>query len=127
MKYDACFEEISKHKNETKIDLIKNAIYVWKLPNKFYFHSPNDDEFNDNHVEDRNEIIYYNEDQEYDFPDHVRLDEKKKLYYVSREGNEYDEQQLLNQDWEMMSSLLLFTCFNDYIAMNIQLQRINLQ
>jgi hypothetical protein len=122
MKYDACFEEISKHKNETKIDLIKNAIYVWKLPNKFYFHSPNDDEFNDNHVEDRNEIIYYNEDQEYDFPDHVRLDEKKKLYYVSREGNEYDEQQLIHQDDDMMTSLarLCFDC--DFITMNQKIE-----
>jgi len=113
----------------TNKDLIKSIKRVLKLLNfqKFYFFNPKDDEFNDKHVKERNRLNYFINNKKYDFIDYIKLDKKNKLFYVSREGNEYNEQQLLNQDWEMMSSLLLFTCFNDYIAMNIQLQRINLQ
>ena len=122
MKHDECFETISKYTNEKKIELIKTAISFWKFPNKFYYHSPNDDEFNDNHVDDLNEINFINGEQDYDFPNYVRLDDNNKLYYVSIEGNEYDEQQLIHQEDEMLTSLarLCFDC--DFITMNQKIE-----
>ena len=108
----------------TKKDLIKSIkqlMHLLKLK-RFYFHNPFDDEFNDNHVEECNEMNYFNGDQDYDFIDYIKLDDNDKLYYVSREENEYDEQQLLHQEFEMIASMLLHASSNDFIQMNKDLQ-----
>lgn len=108
----------------TKKSLIKSIKQIMHLLElkKFYYHSPNDDDFNNKHVDDLNEMYYFNGDQDYDFIDYIKLDDNDKLIYVSREGNEYDEQQLLHQEFEMIASMLLHASSNDFIQMNKNLQ-----
>lgn len=102
------------------IKKIKQVLHAFNL-NKFYYYCPNDDEFNDNHVDERNDLNFYIEDENYEFIDYIKLD-NNKLYYVSTEGSVFNEQQLMHQDWEMLSKLLLYACFNDFVLMNKQVQ-----
>ena len=119
-----CTLNDTKIMSTTKKNLIKSIKQIMQLLElkRFYFHHPFDDDFNDKHVDDLSEMYYFNDDQNYDLIDYIKLDDNDKLIYVSREGNEYDEQQLLHQEFEMIASMLLHASSNDFIQMNKNLQ-----